>query len=92
MPEIDEKYLNIYEKGIRFNKDYVISFFEEMEALPQDNWELRVDESFTKCWTSAIGSKFSKYTLDLKYRFILRIEVLHVFMFKDGLTQNIHTS
>jgi len=43
------------------NKAYVFGFFKELEAIPfEDNWELRVDQPYAKCWTSANGSKFSK--------------------------------
>ena len=63
MGHLEDQFLNSYEKGIILDNNYIISFFEEMEAIPENNWELRVNESFAKWWTSANGSKFSKYEL-----------------------------
>ena len=53
---LDEKLLNKYEAGIDLNKDYILNFWDKMEALDvTKNFDIRFDKDFAKVWTAKNG-------------------------------------
>ena len=76
LEELDSDLLCEHEKGIKFNKDYILSFWQEMDSKPiTGNWDIRYNKPHLKCWTSRNGSKFDsrqicirvEATFDKKY-------------------------
>lgn len=87
--ELDKALLADHEKDIKFNKAYILDFWEELESLPlRTEWDIRYDKKELKCWTAKNGSKFDRSNIcvrveayfDKKYEF--KIFILYRYSFE----------
>ena len=83
--QLDQALLAKHEKGIVFNKDYLIEFWDEMESLDlKKHWDNRYNKSNLKCWTSKNGTKFDKSNI------CIRVEAIYDKMYPfEALVQAI---